>query len=328
MGFCGAYTTFSGFTFQTVELLEDEASHNHPFGTLVIGIAARPPVSAGRCGGAYALTTSMHLRRSMHRQRNCTRRSPDVSSPASPERRRLDPPSFYSKLFATEPAKRRPGLRQLRHRRAAAEAGADREPDAGGRSTTSASRSSRPTRSPRPSARLAPTVLRPPPRTVTCCYAVQDKVWVDDPDGVGVIYALVEIPAQAGSNSWRRAKERRPVLRRAHGVVRSRVEPLGRRAARRVPRDGIPRRRRRPLRGSPPTVCLARRHQPPAAGERGGGGGVGGHHVSVGPVSGARLNPVVTLADRVFGGVGNLEAAVCCRQPGGGCDGRRHDGRP
>ncbi len=32
--------------------------------------------------------------------------------------------------------------------------------------------------------------------------------------------------------------------------------------------------------------------------------------LSVGPVSGAHLNPVVTLADRVFGGVGNLEAGV------------------
>ena len=36
--------------------------------------------------------------------------------------------AFYSKLFATEPAKVRPGLRQLRHRRAAAEAGAHRGP--------------------------------------------------------------------------------------------------------------------------------------------------------------------------------------------------------
>ncbi len=43
MGFCGAYTTFSGFAFQTVELLEDEATGTavvNAFGTLVIGIAA------------------------------------------------------------------------------------------------------------------------------------------------------------------------------------------------------------------------------------------------------------------------------------------------
>jgi len=32
--------------------------------------------------------------------------------------------------------------------------------------------------------------------------------------------------------------------------------------------------------------------------------------LAVGPVSGAHLNPVVTLADRFFGGVGNAEAGV------------------
>ena len=36
--------------------------------------------------------------------------------------------AFYSKLFSAEPAKRKAGLRQLRHRRAAAEAGAAGEP--------------------------------------------------------------------------------------------------------------------------------------------------------------------------------------------------------
>ncbi len=34
--------------------------------------------------------------------------------------------------------------------------------------------------------------------------------------------------------------------------------------------------------------------------------------LALGPVSGAHLNPVVTLADRVFGGVTNVEAAVYC----------------
>ena len=32
--------------------------------------------------------------------------------------------------------------------------------------------------------------------------------------------------------------------------------------------------------------------------------------LAFGPVSGAHLNPVVTLADRVLGGIGSLEAAV------------------
>jgi len=34
--------------------------------------------------------------------------------------------------------------------------------------------------------------------------------------------------------------------------------------------------------------------------------------LALGPVSGAHLNPVVTLADRVFGGVTNVEAGVYC----------------
>ena len=36
--------------------------------------------------------------------------------------------TFYSKLFGSEPAKVRPGLRQLRHRGTATEARADRDP--------------------------------------------------------------------------------------------------------------------------------------------------------------------------------------------------------
>ena len=75
---------------------------------------------------------------------------------------------FYTKLFGTAPAKIRDGLRQLRHRRAAAEAGAHRgagEPAA--RSTTSASRSSPPTRSPPPRPRCRPTGWPPTRRSGT-----------------------------------------------------------------------------------------------------------------------------------------------------------------
>ena len=92
---------------------------------------------------------------------------------------------FYSRLFAHRAGQAPSRLRQLRRRRAAAEAGAVREPGtptAG--STTSASRSSRPTRSAAAQRRLTDEGLDTDRGDeVTCCYAVQDKVWVDDPDG-------------------------------------------------------------------------------------------------------------------------------------------------
>ncbi len=43
IGFCGAYTTFSGFAYKTVELLEEGATARaalNALGTLVVGVAA------------------------------------------------------------------------------------------------------------------------------------------------------------------------------------------------------------------------------------------------------------------------------------------------
>ena len=93
-----------------------------------------------------------------------------------------------------------PGLRQLRRRRAAAQAGAHRgRRRARDRSTTWASRWPRPTRSPQPPQRLRPRAWR---RDVedgtTCCYAVQDKVWVDGPDGARWEVYTVLADADAG----------------------------------------------------------------------------------------------------------------------------------
>jgi catechol 2,3-dioxygenase-like lactoylglutathione lyase family enzyme len=50
-------------------------------------------------------------------------------------------------------------------------------------------------------ARLAGQGLEPEPQeSVTCCYAVQDKAWVDDPDGTPweVYTVLADAPKEAG----------------------------------------------------------------------------------------------------------------------------------
>ncbi len=90
---------------------------------------------------------------------------------------------FYSKLFATEPAKVRPGYANFAIADPPLKLVLIEDAAAGpARSTIWASRSRPPTRYRRPG---------PPGRRglpggrgeTTCCYAVQDKVWVDGPDG-------------------------------------------------------------------------------------------------------------------------------------------------
>jgi catechol 2,3-dioxygenase-like lactoylglutathione lyase family enzyme len=108
--------------------------------------------------------------------------------------------AFYSKLFATEPAKRRPGYAnfavaepplKLVLIEGAQQAGTLNhlgvEVESAGEVAAAA-------------ARLAADGL--PTATedeVSCCYAVQDKVWVDAPDGepweIYTVLADVEMPA-------------------------------------------------------------------------------------------------------------------------------------
>ena len=91
---------------------------------------------------------------------------------------------FYSKLFATEPAKRRPGYANFAVQSPPLKLVLIENPDATGKlnhlgvevfSTAEVAATQ---------SRLAgegmPTATED---NVTCCYAVQDKVWVDDPDG-------------------------------------------------------------------------------------------------------------------------------------------------
>ena len=110
--------------------------------------------------------------------------------------------AFYTKLFGAEPAKVRPGYANFADRGAAAEARADR-----GR------RRARDAEPPRCRGRVARRGRRRARRLaaeglataiedeVACCYAVQDKVWVDAPDGepweIYTVLADVETRAPA-----------------------------------------------------------------------------------------------------------------------------------
>jgi catechol 2,3-dioxygenase-like lactoylglutathione lyase family enzyme len=107
---------------------------------------------------------------------------------------------FYSKLFATEPAKRRPGYANFAVDAPPLKLVLIENPDAAGSlnhlgvevfSTDEVTAAQ---------SRLADDGLATATEeNVTCCFAVQDKVWVDDPDGapweIYTVLADSETPA-------------------------------------------------------------------------------------------------------------------------------------
>jgi predicted enzyme related to lactoylglutathione lyase len=91
--------------------------------------------------------------------------------------------AFYSKLFATEPAKVKPGYANFAIDEPPLKLVLIENKDADGRlnhlgvevfSTDEVTATQR---------RLSGEGLATAEESGTCCYAVQDKVWVDDPDG-------------------------------------------------------------------------------------------------------------------------------------------------
>lgn len=99
--------------------------------------------------------------------------------------------SFYSKLFATEPNKRKPGYANF----AIADpplklvlfenAGADRLNHIGVEVGT-------PDEVAAHQARLTAGGVETVDGAGTCCFAKQEKVWIDAPDGAWEIYAILE----------------------------------------------------------------------------------------------------------------------------------------
>ncbi|HEX6394335.1 MAG TPA: ArsI/CadI family heavy metal resistance metalloenzyme, partial [Acidimicrobiales bacterium] len=96
---------------------------------------------------------------------------------------------FYSKLFHAEPAKRRPGYANFAIADPPLKLVLIEQQDGRGRGTVGALNHlgvevGTPEEVRAASVRLAGEGLEPDVQeSTTCCFAVQDKAWVDDPDG-------------------------------------------------------------------------------------------------------------------------------------------------
>jgi catechol 2,3-dioxygenase-like lactoylglutathione lyase family enzyme len=114
--------------------------------------------------------------------------------------------AFYSKLFATEPAKRRPGYANFAIAEPALKLVLIESSEARGTGVVGALNHlgvevETPEEVQEATRRLASEGLAPEVQeSTTCCYAVQDKAWVNDPDGAPweVYTVLADAPVEAG----------------------------------------------------------------------------------------------------------------------------------
>ena len=113
---------------------------------------------------------------------------------------------FYSKLFATAPAKRHPGYANFAIedpplKLVLIERPGERPPGITGALNHLGVEVETPEEVTVTSARLSGEGLGTSEETgTTCCYAVQDKVWVEDPDGAPweVYTVLADAPVESG----------------------------------------------------------------------------------------------------------------------------------
>ena len=113
---------------------------------------------------------------------------------------------FYSKLFASEPAKRRPGYANFAIVDPPLKLVLIETPDGRGEGTLGALNHlgvevETSDQVAAAQSRLAGEGLETEVQeSTTCCYAVQDKVWVNDPDGAPweVYTVLADAPAETG----------------------------------------------------------------------------------------------------------------------------------
>jgi catechol 2,3-dioxygenase-like lactoylglutathione lyase family enzyme len=108
---------------------------------------------------------------------------------------------FYSKLFATEPNKRKPGYANFAIADPPLKLVLFENTDAGARLNHLGVEVMSSDEVTAHHARLADDGLAPVDESGTCCFAKQDKVWVDGPDGAWEIYAVLEDSDSFGTSS-------------------------------------------------------------------------------------------------------------------------------
>jgi catechol 2,3-dioxygenase-like lactoylglutathione lyase family enzyme len=136
---------------------------------------------------------------------------------------------FYSKLFGAEPAKVRPGYANFAIAEPPLKLVLIEHPDGRGRGTAGALNHpgvevDTSEQVQQISARLTGRGLDPEMQeSTTCCYAVQDKAWVDDPDGAPweVYTVLADAPEETGLGGSTEACQPEPVTVNLAGSGRS-----------------------------------------------------------------------------------------------------------
>jgi catechol 2,3-dioxygenase-like lactoylglutathione lyase family enzyme len=136
---------------------------------------------------------------------------------------------FYSKLFAVQPAKIRPGYANFAITDPPLKLVLIEHPDGRGQGVAGALNHlgievETPDRVHSATARLAAEGLEPEVQEeTTCCYAVQDKAWVNDPDGAPweVYTVLADAPAETALGCSTEACAPEPVTVDVAGSGRS-----------------------------------------------------------------------------------------------------------
>ena len=243
--------------------------------------------------------------------------------------------AFYSKLFGTQPAKRQPGYANFAIADPPLKLVLMEDDTARGHGVAGAlnhlgvevATSDEVTAA---TGRLHDTGLETEvEEQTTCCFAVQDKVWVSDPDGAPweVYTVLADAPAETGiagdgsccvpeavgsvPSRWALPRARRPAAdqRSRSGKGHEGHHPVAA-AARRVPGQRIPGRHRHRLgiaaqNLSPGNIGLELFENAAATAT-----GLFAIILMFGPISGGHFNPVVSFVDAGFGGLKWRDAAA------------------